>query len=200
LEQETGGRVSTILQLRKIPALIERREAFLKSPGKRHSIKLTYVTPRGRWYQYSWKGIPEKSGGLATNIGIHMFDLLLWMFGPASSFEVHLSDDQRISGCLQLERADVSWFLSIDGADVQPADPAARARSLRSIEIDGELLEFSDVFGELHTEVYRDILAGKGPDIATARASIELCYAIRNTTPKQKGEGIHPSALPYLKK
>jgi UDP-N-acetyl-2-amino-2-deoxyglucuronate dehydrogenase len=186
LEQESGCRVRTILQLRQHPTLAALRERIaLEPPDRRHDVELTYVTSRGRWYFVSWKGSAEKSGGVATNIGIHFFDLLLWVFGRAAHCEVHLADDRRMAGYLELERARVRWFLSVDRRDL-PDEAAARGhRTCRSITVDGQELEFSEGFSDLHTEVYRDILAGGGCGIEDARPSIELVHQIRT----------HPVAL-----
>ncbi len=186
LEQETGCRVRTILQLRQHPALAALRERIAgeRSRGK-HEVELTYITSRGHWYFASWKGSDEKSGGVATNIGIHFFDLLLWVFGCVEHSEVHLADNRRMAGYLELERARVRWFLSVDRRDLPEAVAAAGQRTYRSITVDGEEAEFSEGFTDLHTAVYRDILAGGGCGIADARPSIELVHSIR----------VHPVAL-----
>ncbi len=195
LERESGRRVFTILQLRKHPALVALRDRIAReTPAVRHEVDLTYITSRGRWYFVSWKGSVEKSGGVATNIGVHFFDLLLWVFGGVEACEVHLADDRRMAGYLELERARVRWFLSVDRQDL-PAGIAADQRTHRSISVDGEELEFSEGFTDLHTEVYRDILAGRGPGIEEARPSIELVHQIR-TLPVAAVRGhAHPFAL-----
>ncbi len=149
------------------------------------------MTRRGPWYHVSWKGSEERSGGLATNIGIHMFDLLLWLFGPASRVELHWKEPSRMAGFLELERADVRWLLSIDPNDLArlPGDEGRTSR--RSISIDGEELEFTEGFGDLHTMAYRSILDGHGPGVADARPSIELVHAIRSAPVVRNRENEH---------
>lgn len=179
LEQETGRRVYTVLQLRLHPALAAFRERLQAEPAKRHVVQLTYLTARGRWYDVSWKGVEERSGGIVTNIGIHFFDLLLWLFGPLQRSEVHLRDGKRAAGTLALANADVQWYLSAEAADL-PFEPQPGTRTtFRAITVDGEPLEFSDGFTDLHTRVYQEVLAGRGYGIADARPSIELSQAIR---------------------
>lgn len=177
LERETGRRVYTVLQLRLHPALAPLRERLARDGGRRRQVQLTYVTARGPWYHVSWKGSEERSGGLATNIGIHFFDLLMWLFGPSQKCQVHEKSERRMAGHLELRDADVRWFLSVDPNDL-PAD--AKGTTYRSITIDGEELDFTGGFENLHTEVYRQVLAGHGYGIDDARASIELVHAIRN--------------------
>ena len=178
LERETNRRVFTILQLRVHPALVALRESLAAS-NTRHTVNLRYVTSRGRWYLTSWKGSVEHSGGLATNIGIHFFDLLLWLFGSVVDCQVHEREARRTSGYLGLERADVHWFLSADSADLPfTAQPGGKA-TFRSISVDGEEIEFSEGFTDLHTRSYEEILAGRGFGIDDARASIELARRIR---------------------
>ncbi len=189
LEEETGKRVYTVLQLRLHPALKELKKEVEKT-DKIYEIDLTYITPRGRWYEYSWKGDSSKSGGIATNIGIHFFDMLIWIFGKVVKQEVHYSDKNKIAGYLELEKARVKWFLSIDRKDL-PRD--SLNPSFRSIKIDGKELEFSDVFADLHTEVYKEILAGRGFGINDVRPCIELADRIRQTKPELKDvEIMHP--------
>ncbi|MCK6684799.1 MAG: Gfo/Idh/MocA family oxidoreductase [Thermoanaerobaculia bacterium] len=180
MEHETGQRVWTILQLRMHPTLRALRERLLGArPAKRHEIILTYVTSRGPWYQYSWKGDPAKSGGVPTNIGIHFFDLLLWIFGRCTHSEVHLSTPSRTAGFLELERANVVWYLSIDKADI-PAKSGEGCRAAhRSITVDGVEIEFTDGFADLHTKVYQETLDGRGFGIEDARPSIEVVQQIR---------------------
>lgn len=180
LEQETGRRVWTVLQLRVHPALLALRDRLRQSPAaKRREVVLTYVTARGPWYPVSWKGNEERSGGIAVNIGIHFFDLLMWLFGPAARTETHLREPQRMAGALELAGADVRWFLSVSPDDL-PFDPEPGKRSThRSITVDGEEIEFTDGFADLHTRVYEETLAGRGFAIADARPSIELVYKIR---------------------
>ncbi len=180
LEQETGRRVSTILQLRLHPALIRLRETIqAASPQRRFRVNLTYITSRGLWYQTSWKGNRERSGGLATNIGIHFFDMLLWLFGPVWKAEVKTRDEWRTGGTLELERADVTWFLSAQKKDLPFEAEPGKKTTFRSITVDGEDVEFSDGFTNLHTRSYEEILAGRGFGIEDARPSIELALRIR---------------------
>ncbi len=180
LEAETGRRIHTVLQLRVHPQLVKLRETLAAGDASRtHEVVLTYITARGPWYHVSWKGSPEKSGGIALNIGVHFFDLLLWLFGPAATIAVHHSDPQRMAGYLELERARVRWFLSIDPADLPfPVEPGARS-TFRSITVDGEEIEFTEGFTGLHTRVYEETLAGRGFRIADARPAIDLVYRIR---------------------
>ena len=182
LERETGRRVTTILQLRVHPALQALRERLLADPGKRHKVTLKYVTSRGLWYYTSWKGSEERSGGLVTNIGIHFFDLVLWLFGSVQHSDVTMREERRASGHLTLERADVEWFLSADPADLPFSPVAGQKSTVRSITVDGEEIEFTDGFTDLHTRVYEEIIAGRGFGIDEARPSVELAYRIRTGT------------------
>jgi UDP-N-acetyl-2-amino-2-deoxyglucuronate dehydrogenase len=180
LEAETGQRVYTVLQLRLHPALVAFRERLLAEPAKRHTVQLSYLTARGRWYDVSWKGVDERSGGIVTNIGIHFFDLLLWLFGPLQKSEVHLRDGKRAAGTLALANADVQWYLSAEAADL-PFEPQPGTKTtFRAITVDGEQLEFSDGFTDLHTRCYSEVLAGRGFGVADARPSIELSHLIRH--------------------
>lgn len=182
LERESGRRVYTVLQLRHHPALVKVRETLDRS--RRHQVELQYITARGAWYDVSWKGSEERSGGVATNIGIHFFDLLLWLFGKVDRCEVHIREKRRMSGTLVLENADVRWTLSVDAADLPFSPSPGKKMTFRSLTIDGEELEFTDGFTDLHTVVYRDILGGGGFGIAQARPSIELVHAIRTAEVK----------------
>ena len=189
LEAETSKRIYTVLQLRHHPKLLDAREALGPAPGRpRRRVTLTYITPRGRWYDVSWKGSEERSGGVVTNIGIHLFDLLLWLFGPSEAVELHARDARRASGTLTCEGADISWYLSTDPADLPVHADGTRPVSHRAIDVDGTALEFSDGFGDLHTRCYEEILAGRGPRIADARPSIELVHTIRHA-PIVEGSG-----------
>lgn len=181
MEQETGKRVFTVLQLRVHPKLIELREQLKAQTGKHHQVELTYVTSRGNWYDVSWKGFPEKSGGIPTNIGIHFFDLLVWLFGAVKGLEVHLFEPRRCAGILQLERAQVRWFLSIDNADLPFTPEPGKKTTFRTISVDGKEIEFSEGFTDLHTRVYEELIAGRGFGLGEARGSIELVHRIRNT-------------------
>ena len=157
LEAEFGRRIYTVLQLRLHPRLLELRQKLLQETSyQQHEVTLTYITARGNWYHNSWKGDMDKSGGVATNIGIHFFDLLLWLFGEASDCIVFHSDPQRMSGFLELEHARVSWLLSVDSADLPfPVEPGKKS-TYRSIYIDGQEVEFTEGFTDLHTRVYEE--------------------------------------------
>lgn len=196
LESETGCRVNTVLQLRLHPALMALRESLAsKPPGTQHDVCLTYVTGRGPWYGVSWKGSPQRSGGLSTNIGIHFFDLLVWLFGDVVRSETHLRDAKREAGFLELERARVRWFLSTDFADLPfSGEPGART-TFRSITIDGEEVEFTEGFTDLHTRVYEEVLAGRGFGLDVARPSVELAHRIRTSEVSAPGALAHPQLV-----
>lgn len=196
IEAETGGTVRTILQLRLHPAAIALREKLGARGGARHRVRLEYVTGRGGWYHASWKGSEERSGGLATNIGVHFFDLLLWLFGPARSVEVHESGRMTMSGLLALERADVEWLLSVDFARLPFAAAPGDRTTHRSISVDGREVEFSDGFTDLHTRAYEEILAGRGFSIEDARPSIQLAHDIREAGRRADGEAGCPPLRP----
>lgn len=189
IEREAGARVYTVLQLRLVDALRALREA---PQARRAQVELTYVTRRGAWYSVSWKGSEEKSGGLVTNIGIHFFDLLQWIFGGATRCEVHAREKDRVAGFLELERADVRWYLSTRVRDLPPESRAQRQPAFRSLMVDGVPLEFSGGFTDLHTRVYEDVLGGGGFGIEDARPSIELAYRIRQTNVGPAGDRGHP--------
>jgi UDP-N-acetyl-2-amino-2-deoxyglucuronate dehydrogenase len=191
LEEETRHRIHTVLQLRIHPELIKLKQS-LQEEGGRHDVELTYITSRGPWYHVSWKGQQDKSGGVATNIGVHFFDLLLWLFGPAANIRVYHSDNSRMSGYIELEHARVRWFLSVNLQDLPFATKAGGKTTYRSIAIDGREIEFSEGFTDLHTRVYEETLAGRGFRIADARPSIELTYAIRTAPISPKDECAHP--------
>ncbi len=192
-EKETGRQVWNILQLRHHPAIMELKEKVSRAPAdKVYDIDLSYITSRGNWYHYSWKGDVEKSGGVATNIGVHFFDMLIWIFGDVKENLVHLLNKNKAAGYLELERARVRWFLSIDYGDIPEAIRASGLRTYRSITLDGEEIEFSGGFTDLHTVSYEKILAGEGYGLEAARKSIQTVYTIRNMTPAGvKGE-FHP--------
>ena len=193
IENEYQGKIYTVLQLRSHPKLLEQYELLqLQDQTKQHDVVLTYITARGPWYHTSWKGIPEKSGGIATNIGIHLFDLLLWLFGKPGEVRIYHSDPQRMSGFLELERARVSWYLSIDHHDLPFQVTPGMKSTYRSIIIDGQELEFTEGFSDLHTRVYQQILAGKGFRIDDARPSIELVHKIRTTQISTIDNCVHP--------
>lgn len=194
IEKETGGKIFNILQLRTHPSIIALREKVAKAKKKeKYEVDLTYMTSRGRWYFTSWKGDLSKSGGIASNIGVHFFDMLMWIFGAVKHHEVHLAEDSKTAGFLELEKANVRWFLSVDRNDLPEEAQAAGKSTFRSITVDGEEFEFSEGFTDLHTEVYRGILAGRGFGIEEARPSINLVYELRNAkaTPVNGGH-CHP--------
>ena len=195
LEQETGCRVSTILQLRVHPQLVALRDRLKAESGKRHSVRLTYITARGGWYQVSWKGHDDRSGGIVTNIGIHFFDLIVWLFGPVRRSVVHLREAQRAAGVLELERADVQWYLSTESADLPFAPQPGVKTTFRSIMVDGQEVEFSEGFTDLHTRVYEEVLAGRGFGIAEARPSVELTAQIRAAALEAPTADAHPKVV-----
>lgn len=181
IEKETGKKIYNILQLRVHPSIVALKENVAKIKKKeKYQIDLTYITSRGRWYMTSWKGNEQKSGGVATNIGVHFFDMLMWIFGSVQHHEVHLSTPTHMSGFLELENADVRWFLSVDRNDLPEQAKAAGKTTFRSMNMDGEEFEFSDGFTDLHTLVYKDILSGRGFGLDAARPAINLVYELRN--------------------
>lgn len=184
MEQETGHKVFNILQLRLHPTIIALKEKVAQSPvDKIFDIDLTYITSRGTWYYTSWKGNPEKSGGIATNIGVHFYDMLQWVFGPVKENIVHIHTHDRAAGYFEFAKAKVRWFLSIN-ADTLPPDVKVQGkRTYRSINIEGEELEFSNGFTDLHTLSYQDILNGGGFRIGEASAAIDIVHQIRTCTP-----------------
>ena len=180
MEALTGRKVHTILQLRLHPAIQALRSAIQGSVhSTKHEVDLTYITSRGQWYQHSWKGDERKSGGIATNIGVHFFDMLHFIFGKVQANRVHLRDPERSAGFLEYERARVRWFLSVDAGDLPDAQRASGQRTFRSITVDGQEVEFSGGFADLHTESYRQILADEGFGLAENRCAIEAVAAIR---------------------
>ena len=193
IEKETGKKIYTVLQLRLHPKIIELKEKIKNSKSdKKHDIDLTYITSRGNWYNISWKGDIQKSGGVATNIGIHFFDMLSWIFGDLQNSVVHLSERNKAAGYLELKNARVRWLLSLDYNDIPDEVKKSGKRTFRSITVDGEEIEFSEGFTELHTDTYREILAGRGFGIEEARQSVNTVYNIRNAKPAElKGE-YHP--------
>lgn len=190
LEAESDHRIHTVLQLRVHPELVRLKEA-LRAEGGQHEVELTYITSRGPWYQVSWKGQQDKSGGVAANIGIHFFDLLLWLFGPAQETRVHLAEHTRMAGYIQLEHARVRWFLSVDARDLPYPAQVGGKTTYRSITVDGREIEFSEGFADLHTRVYEETLAGRGFRIQDARPSIELTHAIRTAALSPRDEFAH---------
>jgi UDP-N-acetyl-2-amino-2-deoxyglucuronate dehydrogenase len=192
IERETGRHVSTILQLRLHPAIIALRERFAKS-NKRHKVEMTYVASRGNWYHASWKGDEAKAGGVATNIGVHFFDMLSHVFGSVSRNEAHLRQGERAAGSLECERADVSWFLSVDRNDL-PDSVKGKKTTYRSITVDDEEIEFSEGFTDLHTRSYEEILAGRGFGLNEVRPCIDIVSTFRHA-PIAGNNGIHPLAV-----
>ena len=195
IEEETEARVYNILQLRLHPSLIELKkqvEEQAQNQNKKYEIDLTYITSRGNWYFTSWKGYHEKSGGIATNIGIHFYDMLIWIFGNVQENVVHLLEHDKSAGYLELENARVRWFLSVDETTLPQSIQEADQRTFRSITVDGKEIEFSGGFTDLHTLSYDGILAGKGFGLTQARPSIETVYQIRNAVPDLKKGDCHP--------
>lgn len=189
LEKETGRKIYTILQLRVHPSLIALKEKLSSPltsdaqpliPGKKHKVDLTYITSRGPWYDFSWKGDITKSGGIATNIGIHFFDLLIWLLGKPVHSKVISSEIRSMKGELELENADVNWHLSINKEDLPEEVKNKGGRTYRSIKLDGEEIEFTEGFTKLHTVVFNNILNNCGFGLEESRASIELTYSLRN--------------------
>lgn len=194
LEKETDKKVYSVLQLRVHPALIAVKEQIekRKSENKKHEVILTYITSRGPWYQYSWKGREDISGGVATNIGIHFFDLLLWLFGKVETNHLFMREFNKASGFMELKNANVKWYLSIDSKDL-PKEAVEKNKSThRSITIDGNELEFTEGFTDLHTRIYEGMMTGKGFGIETARPSIEAAYNIRHLPVTKINELMHP--------
>ena len=201
IEKESGKSIYSILQLRLHPSIIALRDKVKNGPvGKIYDVDLSYITSRGNWYYTSWKGDITKSGGIATNIGVHFFDMLSWIFGDLKRNDVHIHTHDRAAGYLEFEQARVRWFLSIN-AETLPVDAKkAGKRTYRSILIEGEELEFSEGFTDLHTESYKDILAGKGFRIAETRTSIDIVHDIRHKQPIGLRGEYHPLAkLPLTK-
>jgi UDP-N-acetyl-2-amino-2-deoxyglucuronate dehydrogenase len=193
IENETGHKIYTVLQLRLHPKILELRDKIMNGPkGEIYDIDMTYVTSRGNWYSISWKGDIQKSGGIATNIGIHFFDMLSWIFGETRKNIVHLSEPHKAAGYLELENARVRWFLSVDYNDIPSSVKEKGQRTYRSITVNGEEIEFSEGFTDLHTETYKEILAGRGFGLKEARQSVETAYTIRNSTPVGRKGDYHP--------
>lgn len=197
LEKEYQHKINTILQLRVHPSLLSLKKSFdeqkktipAAQSKKKNEVILTYITSRGPWYDFSWKAIKEKSGGIATNIGVHFFDLLIWLFGSVEMSVVHHSEAKRMAGFLELKDANVRWFLSIDRNDLPKEVVAQNKPTFRSITVNGEEIQFSEGFTDLHTKVYEETLAGRGFGINDARPSIELVHQIRNAVVNPKGAG-----------
>lgn len=191
VESQSEGKVNTILQLRLHPTIQKLREEVL-STDKTYDIELTYVTSRGKWYDFSWKGDKSKSGGVATNIGVHFFDMIHWIFGETKSSVLHYADDKTNAGYLECERARIKWLLSIDSAALPASATEKSLRTFRSIEIDGKELEFSDGFTDLHTRSYEEIIAGRGFPLEANLPAITTVAEIRNAQPAGLVGDYHP--------
>lgn len=196
IERDTGQKVYTILQLRLHPALLElKRQVDAAPPDKVFDVNLTYITSRGNWYFASWKGNVEKSGGIATNIGIHFFDMLYWIFGEVLENHVYVRTHDRASGFLRFEKARVNWFLSINYDTIAKALPSNGARTFRSITVEGREIEFSEGFTDLHTLSYKGILEGQGFGLEEAARAVDIAYQIRTAQPTGlNGHEHHPFA------
>ncbi|TDM09578.1 MAG: oxidoreductase [Ideonella sp. MAG2] len=192
IEGETGRRVFNILQLRHHGAILALRHKVQQAPADRKfDVELTYITSRGKWYHESWKGDPRKSFGVATNIGVHFFDMLHFIFGSLQHSQVHLRNESKAAGYLEYERARVRWFLSIDARDL-PSEVQGKKTTFRSIDVSGEQLEFSEGFTDLHTVSYREILQGRGYGLADARHCVETVEALRQMGLTAPGADAHP--------
>jgi UDP-N-acetyl-2-amino-2-deoxyglucuronate dehydrogenase len=196
MEKDTGRKVNTILQLRLHPAIVALKKKVAES-NRRHSVDLTYIASRGRWYHASWKGEKQKSGGVATNIGVHFFDMLAYVFGPLESQVAHLREPARAGGFLSYQKADVRWFLSVDQKDL-PKTLNGQRTTYRSLLMDGDEVEFSDGFTDLHTSSYEKILKGEGYGVDDVRFSIEVVSAFRTAAITRGGE-LHPVVADRLK-
>jgi UDP-N-acetyl-2-amino-2-deoxyglucuronate dehydrogenase len=194
VEKESAKKINTILQLRLHPSIIELKNRIDNQKDVKHEVDLTYITSRGNWYHISWKGQNEKSGGVATNIGIHFFDMLTWVFGDVKDNIVHIHEPGRAAGYLELEKARVRWFLSVDSNSLPDKIKEQGQRTYRSILIDNEEIEFSTGFTDLHTQSYEKILKGDGFSILDAEKSIQIAYTIRNSNPVGLKGDYHPLA------
>jgi Predicted dehydrogenases and related proteins len=195
IERESCGRVYTILQLRLHQAIIDLKKRIDEGPaGKIYDVDLTYITSRGSWYYSSWKGEEHKSGGVATNIGVHFYDMLSWVFGKVRTNIVHISAHDRVAGFLEFERARVRYFLSINYDTIPEEIRKAGKRTYRLLTMQGEEVEFSDGFTELHTDSYNQIFAGDGFELEDARSCIEIVHSIRHASPIGLKGDYHPYA------
>lgn len=196
VELDTGQKIFTILQLRLHPTILALKREIENSPAdKIFDVDLMYITSRGKWYQYSWKGDLKKSGGIATNIGVHFYDMLHFVFGAVKNNVVHYQDHQKCAGFLEYERARVRWFLSVDANDLPEVALKNNLRTHRSLTINGNETEFSDGFTDLHTRVYEDILNGGGFGLEANRVAIQTVSEIR----RMKSVGLNGDYHPYLK-
>lgn len=195
IEKETGKKVFNILQLRHHPAIIALRDKVANEyQGKKYEVDLAYFTSRGKWYMQSWKGELEKSGGIATNIGVHFYDMLTWVFGDVQQSVVHLHEKDCAAGFMELEKARVRWYLSINYDKIPEEVKVLGKRTFRSITMNGKEIEFSEGFTDLHTVSYKSVLDGKGFGLEEARKSIELVHGIRNAEVKGLVGDYHPLA------
>lgn len=195
MEKETGKKVYNVLQLRLHPAIISLKEKIAQGPkDKIYDVDLAYITSRGHWYHTSWKGEVQKSGGIATNIGVHFFDMLSWIFGEVKENIVNIAEPDKAAGYFLLERARVRWFLSIDYNDLPTEIKTKGQRTYRSITMDGQEIEFSEGFADLHTKTYQEILNGNGFGLEDARNAVNTVYTIRNSNPVGLVGDYHPFA------
>lgn len=192
IERESKGKINTILQLRLHPAIIDLEKKIDSAGDKIHDIDLTYITSRGHWYLVSWKGDVQKSGGIATNIGVHFFDMLAWIFGDVKKNIVHISQPKRAAGMLELQKARVRWFLSLEREDLPVKPEPGKPMTYRSITVDGQEVEFSEGFGDLHTESYKKILAGEGFTTKDVFTSVKIVSDIRRAEPIGLKSDYHP--------
>ncbi len=197
IERDTGRRIATILQLRLHPAVVALKERIAASPKNEFAVDLTYIAPRGRWYHTSWKGDEAKSGGIATNIGVHFFDMLIHLFGPVEVSIAHMRERDRADGYLECGRAKVRWFLSIDRCDI-PEQAGDGRSTYRSITIDGEEVEFSDGFADLHTRSYEEILAGRGFGLDEVRPAVAMVSDFRTLPINSRAGSRHPFVARHL--
>jgi UDP-N-acetyl-2-amino-2-deoxyglucuronate dehydrogenase len=193
IEEETGKKIYNILQLRLHESVIELKRKVDEGPkDKVYDVDLTYITSRGKWYHISWKGDQHKSGGIATNIGVHFFDMLIWVFGQVKENIVHVHEDNRAAGYLQLEKARVRWFLSVDYQYVPDEAKQKGMRTFRSIKVDDDKFEFSGGFTELHNLSYQEILDGQGFGTEEVRPAIEVVHDIRKNSVTASSSTCHP--------
>jgi len=192
IEAETSSRIYNILQLRLHPSIISLRDNISRAGSITHDVSIAYITSRGRWYHSSWKGELSKSGGIATNIGVHFFDMLSWVFGAVEGSTVHLNRPDCAAGCLQLTNARIRWFLSVNANHLPDAQKRKGQRTYRSITLGGEEIEFSDGFTDLHTDSYRHILSGGGFRLDEARSAVGTVHQIRNAQESPLTGDFHP--------
>jgi UDP-N-acetyl-2-amino-2-deoxyglucuronate dehydrogenase len=200
IEKEFGKRVFSILQLRLHPTIQAlKKKIELDTSNAKYKIDLTYITGRGKWYFYSWKGDESKSGGISTNIGVHFFDMLMWIFGPVRENYVHIREVDRMAGFFELEKATIRWFLSLRYEDLPQENGILGQRTFRHMTIDETPLEFSEGFGDLHTKSYEKILGGMGFGLEENRKAIEIVHRIRHMSPNPAAGDVHPRVQKFLK-